>query len=138
VLERYASTPTDVFVVWEPILATDFSRPARWALSSVPDRRARQYWDPQHLIAKRLAADARPPQPAHECCTHGDILWDLIAVYRPGATWTERMPPAVVFNGPVVDVTESVEAVMRSSKAVGTRGPVGFGRPLLLPPEGGR
>ena len=80
----------------------------------MPDRRVRQYWDPQHLIANRLAADARPPQPALECCTYGETIWDVVAVYRAGATWTDQMPPAVVFNGPVMNMTNAVDPIIRT------------------------
>jgi len=72
----------------------------------------RQYWDPTHVISKRLTADARPPQPPLECCTREDTIWDLVAVYPPGAAWTEQMPPAAVFNGPVIDMISAIESVM--------------------------
>ena len=34
---------------------------------------------------------------------------DLAAANPPGTIWSERMPAATVFNGPVVDVTEAIE-----------------------------
>ena len=37
------------------------------------------------------------------------ILWDLAAVYPPGSVWSDRMPTATLFNGPVVDVTDGIE-----------------------------
>jgi hypothetical protein len=55
-----------------------------------------------------MAADARPPQPEHECCTSKGILWDLVAVYPKGVLWTDRMPPAIMFDGPVIDVEEAL------------------------------
>jgi hypothetical protein len=61
-----------------------------------------------------MADDARPPQPELECCTKGDIIWDIAAVYPPGATWTDRMPPAVVFNGPVVDIASDIESALKA------------------------
>jgi hypothetical protein len=36
------------------------------------------------------------------------ILWDLAAVYPAGVRWDERVPPAVFFNGPVVDVMDGI------------------------------
>lgn len=105
--------PIRVFGVWEPILKTDFSPPMSWALGRLHDRRVTQYWDKGHVLAKQMAADARPPQPEPECCTSKSILWDLIAVYPKGAMWTEQMPPAVVFDGPVVDVMTAVESALR-------------------------
>ena len=99
-----------IFVVWEPILSTDWAPPTTFALSRIPDTRAQQYWDPEHLVAKRLATDRRAPQPEEECCERSGILWDLVAVYPKGAKWEERMPTAVLFNGPVVDVKSDIES----------------------------
>jgi hypothetical protein len=107
-----------VLTVWQPMLATDSVGPRRWALTTMSDSRVRQYWDPTHLVAKRMAADARAPQPEHECCTRGGVIWDLAAVYPPGATWTDKMPPAVVFNGPVVDIASEIEAALEKRPAL--------------------
>ena len=38
-----------VLVIWEPILATDWKAPSHSTLARIPDRRARQFWDPKHL-----------------------------------------------------------------------------------------
>jgi len=71
-------------------------------LGRLTDPRVKQFWDSNHLIAKQLAKDARPPQPEPGCCTRNGILWDLVAVYPPDAVWTQTMPPAVLFDGAVV------------------------------------
>ena len=92
------------------MIATDWAAPTTGVLRRLSDRRVQQYWDDDHSLAKQLAADARAPQPIHECCERSGILWDLAAVYPRGAMWTDRMPTAIVFNGPVVNVTEAVEA----------------------------
>ncbi len=101
-----------VFVVWEPILPTDFSPPTTFALRLASDVRVRQYWDPNHLVAKQLASDARPPQPAPDCCDQSGILWDLAAIYPKGARWDDRMPPATLFNGPVVDLKTEIAGLI--------------------------
>lgn len=50
------------------------------------------------------------------------ILWDLAALYPPGSTWTDRMPSATMFNGPVVDVIGSiVSALANPTSAAGER-----------------
>lgn len=101
-----------VYSVWQPMLVTDVTAPGRWALSTLPDGRVRQFWDPSHLVAKQLAADARPPQPEHDCCEQNGVLWDLAAVYPTGVTWTDRLPPATVFNGPIVDIAGDIDAAI--------------------------
>jgi len=94
------------------MLPTDWSAPSSAVLKRLSDPRVQQYWDPNHVLATQMKNDARPPQPAQECCVRSDILWDLAAVYPAGSMWSERMPPAVVFNGPVVDVMAAIEAAL--------------------------
>lgn len=103
-----------VFVVWEPILFTDWRRPGKKVTGRVTDSRVTQIWDPNHLMARQLARDAREPQPQPECCTHDGILWDLVAVYPPGVLWTDAIPPAVLFDGPVVEHEERLETAVRN------------------------
>jgi hypothetical protein len=101
-----------VFVVWQPMLPTDWGRPIASVLGRLGDSRARQFWDKDHLVAKRLAADARAPQPMPDCCEDWGIPWDLVAVYAKGTLWTDRLPPAVLFNGPVIQVEESLQSTV--------------------------
>lgn len=91
------------------MLPTDTSPPTTGTLARLSDSRVRQFYDADHLMAKRLGDDARPPQPVPDCCTRAGTLWDLLAVYPPGATWTDRLPVAVIFNGPVVDAASGLE-----------------------------
>ena len=112
ILERHPAAKIQVFVVWEPMLATDWQSPTTRTLARLKDARARQYWDPRHLVALRLAADARDPQPKQICCLINKILWDLAALYPPGAEWKDALPPAVFFNGPVVKRKSELETAL--------------------------
>ena len=98
------------------MLMTDVSPPGRWALSTLSDSRVQQFWDPDHLVSTKLKADARPSQAEPECCEREGHLWDMAAVYPAGATWTDRLPPAVVFNGPIVDVTSAIETAISARR----------------------
>ena len=102
------------------MLPTDWAAPASSVLRRLSDRRVQQYWDPNHLLATQMKKDARTPQPVQDCCIRSGILWDLAAVYPPGSTWSDRMPAATVFNGPVVDVTDAIEEGLGSRRS-GTR-----------------
>ncbi len=110
-----------MFVVCEPILSTDWSPPSTFALNLIPDRRVQQYWDPDHIIAKKLAADRDKFQPKEECCQRSGILWDLVAVYPPDPVWTDHLPAATMFNGPVVDVKEDLEKPFAAADAAAKR-----------------
>lgn len=105
-----------MFTVWEPILPTDMAPPITSVLARMADRRVQQYWDPDHALARQMEHDARSPQPEQECCVRGGVLWDLAAVYPKGLTWTDRMPPATLFNGPVVDVIDAIESTVTDTK----------------------
>lgn len=99
--------------MWEPILVTDWKKPGNGVAGRITDSRVKQIWDAQHLVARQLAKDARPPQPEAECCTRDGILWDLVAVYPPAAIWEEKMPSAVLFNGAVVNLESEIEATIQ-------------------------
>ncbi len=79
-----------------------------------------EIWDRQHLVAKHLAKDARPPQPEPQCCTRNGVLWDLVAVYPPDAVWTEAMPPAVLFDGPVVHKQTQIGTALQDLREITT------------------
>jgi hypothetical protein len=116
ILSRHDTGHTRVFVVWEPILSTDWAAPTSFAMNRIADRRVQQYWDSGHVLAKAMANDARSPQPTEDCCTRTGILWDLAAVYPGGASWADRMPTATIFNGPVVDIASELEAALAGAK----------------------
>lgn len=86
-----------IFIVWEPILPSDWQRPTHPVLSRVSDLRASQYWDKDHLIAKRIRQYLPPDEP--NCCEHNGILWDLVALYPKQAPLNTR--PSFI-AGPVV------------------------------------
>lgn len=98
------------------MLATDLGAPTSLVLQRLKDLRVRQYWDPGHSLAQRLSADAQPAQPKQHCCEQKGILWDLAAVYPPGELWTDRVPAAVYFDGPVVKQQAGLEEALQPEK----------------------
>lgn len=109
--------PIRVYAVWQPMLPTDWSAPSTSVLARLSDGRVQQYWDPKHVLASQMKKDATPPQPVQDCCVRSGILWDLAAVYPPGAVWSDRMPAATLFNGPVVDVIDGIQEALDPSRA---------------------
>ena len=108
VLSKFPQQDVTIFAVWQPMLPTDMSAPSTRTLARLSDRRVRQYWDADHLVAKKLKENARAPQPQSECCTRNGILWDLMAIYPPAERWTDSLPVASFFNGTIVDVVEGL------------------------------
>ena len=91
-----------VFVVWEPVLATDFTAPSTAALARIPDVRASQYWDRKRALSHLLGERDR-----------STVVWDSIAVYAPGTLWQEAPPKSVYSNGPVRDAINGAKNAIR-------------------------
>jgi hypothetical protein len=93
-------------VVWEPILATDWSRPSGIVQSRIADPRVIQYWDHDHLVAEALRHQfASEPS----CCQRKGILWDLAVLYGKQAQWGNSSP--VFADGPVVDAAAVLDGL---------------------------
>ena len=90
------------------MLVTDWRRPLQAFLPActIP---APPNIGTNHPLARKMSADARAPQPKEDCCRRDGILWDLAAVYPPGVKWDATLPPAVFFNGSVVDSKDQLE-----------------------------
>jgi len=103
-----------VFVVWEPVLATDFAAPSTAALARIPDVRAAQYWDRKRALSHLLGEHDR-----------STVVWDHIAVYAPGPQWQDTLPKPVYSDNPVRDVIngakDSIQHLLTSS-AIPTQG----------------
>ena len=94
-LESLLETKTDshmrVFVIWEPVLATDLTAPSTITLRRIHDPRVKQYWDSNRALSHAMGEHDRP-----------SVVWDYIAVYKPEQIWTDA-PPQPDFTGrPVV------------------------------------
>ncbi len=82
-----------VFVVWEPVLVTDWGNPSGALTSYVADARAKHFWDHD----RRLSALWGGPGRAAELATANqigfrmkDVIWDSALVYPPGARWGDK------------------------------------------------
>lgn len=92
-MRELAGKPVRAFVVWEPVLLTDWSSPSTAALARLSDIRAVQFWDKNRLISHLMGEHDRH-----------NVVWDYIAVYPPGAVWEHNPPPALYHGNPVVRV----------------------------------
>jgi hypothetical protein len=82
-----------VFVVWEPVLPTDFTAPSTAALARISDTQASQYWDRKRALSHVMGEHDRH-----------SVVWDYIAVYAPGALWEGAPPKPDYSSHPVRDV----------------------------------
>jgi hypothetical protein len=97
------------------MLKTDFFHPSTGTLARVSDPRARQFWDPQHLVSEELhrSRAAIPGQPEAACCENGGHFWDMAVVYLPGQMWKETLPAATAMEGPVYQVEDELKAQLK-------------------------
>jgi hypothetical protein len=91
-----------VFVVWEPVLFSDFGAPSTATLKRVSDLRASQYWDKGHLVSRLLGER-----------DSSSVVWDYVAVYELGKVWGQS-PPEPAYSGvPVVHAIEETRAAIQ-------------------------
>ena len=98
-----------VFVIWEPVLPTDFVAPSTAALARIPDARVAQYWDKQRALSHLLGEHNR-----------STVVWDYIAVYAPGAQWQDALPKPVYSGNPVRGVISGAKESVQRLLATGT------------------
>jgi len=87
-----------VFVVWEPVLATDMAAPSTATLRRVSDSRASQYWDKGRVLSHLMGEHDR-----------ASVVWDYIAVFPPGSVWNDVPPKPTYAAHPVADVTNGAK-----------------------------
>ena len=98
-----------VLVVWEPILPTDWTSPSKSSLARISDSRARQFWDPHHLVSQEVKITAeKHSSPEPNCCFDKGFYWDEVILYAPHSRWNDE-PAPVLWNGPVVKATSLLE-----------------------------
>ena len=106
-LESLLETQTDshlhVFVIWEPVLATDLSAPSTITLRRIRDPRVKQYWDSNRVLSRAMGEHDRP-----------SVVWDYIAVYKPEQLWTDAPPHSEFTGRPVVRFIEGVRKALQT------------------------
>ena len=98
-MAELAEKPVRIFVVWEPVLFTDWARPSKSTLGRVSKGHVAQFWDKGRLISHSMGEHDRR-----------SIVWDHIAVYPAGAVWEDGPPQALYGGGPVVRVLDEARA----------------------------
>jgi hypothetical protein len=118
-LEEFPVKSLKVFVIWEPVLTTDWSAPATAVLSRVFDRRVSQMWDPDLVISSAIGAGLRAdPAPVigKESLVEGKIVWDFVGVYAPGVKWNGDAPVPDFKGAPIVHAIAELRNRLTRSK----------------------
>jgi hypothetical protein len=100
-MAEHGANPARIFVVWEPVLFTDWSSPSTATLGRIADAHASQFWDKQRLISHSIGEHDRR-----------SIVWDYIAVYPRGAVWETSPPEPLYSGGPVVRVIDEARSAL--------------------------
>jgi creatinine amidohydrolase/Fe(II)-dependent formamide hydrolase-like protein len=90
-----------VFVIWEPVLPTDLAAPSTMTLKRIPDGRASQYWDKEHLVSKSIGEK-------------DGVIWDYVAVYEQGKLWDKAAPEPTYSNEPVIHVLDETREAIKN------------------------
>jgi hypothetical protein len=116
-----------VIVVWEPVTPSDHgvALPPTSVLVKVPDPRAAQFWDDDRALSKRMIADLPRDTLASVAqieSTGTAIVWDCVAVFRPGSRWDERFPVPDWAGRPVYRVEDALRRRLRAIESLTSSG----------------
>jgi hypothetical protein len=116
VLKQNQRPDLRVFVVWEPVISTDWGSPSPSLPGLVSDTRARHYWDHGRKLSARLGGVAKIETLAIESKLSfrmKDVIWDAALVYPSGANLDSR---ATVLLAPVVKFKPQLAAAIEPSR----------------------
>ena len=110
VLKKVGGRPVRVFVVWESVLWTDFAPPTSKVLSLVSDSRASQYWDKGLLLsAKAESLRNTSARQAAAAAAKNAVVWDVAAIFPPGARWDANFPSPTFASRPVIARIDEIQ-----------------------------
>ncbi|MBZ5619449.1 MAG: hypothetical protein LAQ69_12110 [Acidobacteriia bacterium] len=101
-----------VFVIWEPVLVTDWWRPSQALTSLVPDPRAVHFYDLRRQLSGMYGGRSKLDTLAgirKVGFRMKNVVWDAALVYPPGAKWGS---PAQLLVAPVVEYRDDLADAM--------------------------
>src|SRR5690242_18369823 len=101
-LAQHAKDSLRVFVVWEPVLPTDWGAPSGATLRRISDERVQQYWDKDRLLSKAMGEKDK-----------SSIVWDWVGVYANESQWQSAPPKPLFEDGPIVDVLPALATALQ-------------------------
>lgn len=137
VLQQPGWANVRVFVVWEPVLTTDWGTPSPSLTAAIADPRATHYWDRGHRLSSMLGGPPNLNTLAENLSAGfkmSTVIWDTALVYPAGATWGAK---AKLLVAPIVKYRERLQiqvqdsALQRDSNRVRTVGRAQFADNVL-------
>jgi hypothetical protein len=104
------------FIVWEPVLATDWRRPGSAQTTYVADERAVHYWDGAHRLSAMLGGRGNLSAVAvaeKVGFAMRAVIWDAALVYPPGTKWGT---PAALLVAPVVKYRADLQGALEAPR----------------------
>ena len=93
----------------------DWHRPAQGTLARIPDPRAAQFWDPDHLVSEELKrviqSSGRLLQ--SKCCIESGFYWDMAAIFPRDAPASAALPQPAFFDGAVIGQAAAIERELK-------------------------
>lgn len=103
-----------VLVIWLPVLDTDQGPPTEAVRRPLAvDVRVTEFWDPTHWASPRMLERAARVDP--EAARPGAVAWDVVAIYPPGATWSDPFPAPSWYGRPVVDRRKEIDDALEAA-----------------------
>ncbi len=112
-----------MFVVWEPVIATDLAPPTTGTLARVHDRRAAQYWDHDRALSTDIVRSvlADPDRYGLEDKVEaGSIVWDAVALFPPKVRWEREFPVPTYYGYPVVNAARGLRDALDRGRGPGS------------------
>ena len=116
VLNKFRGRDWSISIVWERVLDSDTDPPIAQVRARVADPRARVYWDPDQRVSKAalpVLAKDETPLVGKASLIHGDVVWDYVAVWKPGRNWEDLFPTPDWHGAPVVQAVRPLESALR-------------------------
>ena len=106
-----------MFVVWEPVIATDLAPPTTGTLARVHDARAVQYWDHDRSLSKDIVRSVLADRDRYglkDKVEAGSIVWDTVALFPPDVRWEREFPVPAYYGYPVVNAAAGLGDALSS------------------------
>jgi len=122
-LDAHPDPGLRVFVVWEPVIATDLAPPTTGTLARVHDRRAAQFWDHDRALSAEIVRSvlADPDRYGLEDPFEASsIVWDTVALFPPEARWEREFPVPAYYGYPVVNAARGLRDALARERGPGS------------------